>query len=185
MNFTKQNKPLTAKDRKEVIANTLQNVEDDLVVALLRAYVDGFITNEIVDPYEVINPTQEQPIDPEEVIAEEVGSDDDPDDDATEEQLVEEEIDYPIWFSLYVDALSGYWGVDMLIFHTDADHEPRWPGVVEAVKRYCCNIPSNRSDFTRWLAVIDSARLNAEEITTLPSIKEGSILDNLMKGIVS
>lgn len=185
MNFTKQNKPLTAKDRKEVIANTLQNVEDDLVVALLRAYVDGFITNEIVDPYEVINPTQEQPIDPEEVIAEDVEDDVEPDDDVEEEQLVEEEIDYPIWFAPYVDSLSGYWGVDMLIFHTDADHEPRWPGVVEAVKRYCCNIPSNRSDFARWLAVIDSARLNAEEITTLPSIKEGSILDNLMKGIVS
>ncbi len=180
MNFTKQNKPLTAKDRKEVIANTLQNVEDDLVVVLLRAYVDGFITNEIVDPYEVVNPTQEQPTDPEEVIAEDVE-----DDDVEEEQLDEEEIVYPIWFTPYVDALSGYWGVDMLIFHTDADHEPRWPGVVEAVKRYCCSIPSDRNDFARWLAVIDSARLNAEEITALPSIKEGSILDNLMKGIVS
>lgn len=185
MNFAKQNKPLTAKDRKEIIADTLQNVEDDLVVVLLRAYVDGFITNEIVDPYEVVNPTQEQPTDPEEVIAEDVEDDVEPDDDVEEEQLDEEEIVYPIWFTPYVDALSGYWGVDMLIFHTDADHEPRWPGVVEAVKRYCCNIPSNRSDFARWLAFIDSARLNAEEITTLPSIKEGSILDNLMKGIVS
>ena len=185
MNFAKQNKPLTAKDRKEVIASTLQNVEDDLVVVLLRAYVDGFITNEIVDPYEVINPTQEQPTDPEEVIAEDVDDDVEPDDTVEDQSVEEEEIDYPIWFAPYVDALSGYWGVDMLIFHTDADHEPRWPGVVEAVKRYCCNIPSDRNDFAHWLAVIESARLNAEEITTLPSIKEGSILDNLMKGIVS
>ena len=176
----------TIKQHHAVIIDTLQNVDDEIVVTLLRAYIDGFIDNVSVDPFEIVEAPKADTDEEEGKYTEEV-DEEATDEEPVEEPSIEEEVavEDTVWFNNYVQALSGYWEVGMVIFHTDADHEPRWPGVVEAVKRYCCNIPDKRSKFKRWLNVIESARQNAEEITTLPSIKEGSILDNLMRGIVS